>query len=141
MNIHESTSRQSFPFSLLFMFVEFFHGKQFSLVPFLTWGLGSKICKYVVTRWVKIFFFVAEQFYFIVTATFFISNELPFLRISQNLHFHKISNFNFTKTKLSFIQILYFLQIQFLVLKQGNTTSRKTRWIIRKGASGLAFAD
>ena len=98
MNIHESTSRQSFPFSLLFMFVEFFHGKQFSLVPFLTWGLGSKICKYVVTRWVKIFFFVAEQFYFIVTATFFISNELPFLRISQNLHFHKISNFNFTKT-------------------------------------------
>ena len=107
MNIHESTSRQSFPFSLLFMFVEFFHGKQFSLVPFLTWGLGSKICKYVVTRWVKIFFFVAEQFYFIVTATFFISNELPFLRIAQKVKalasiFHKPSfsqnfNFNFTK--------------------------------------------
>ena len=124
MNIHESTSRQSFPFSLLFMFVEFFHGKQFSLVPFLTWGLGSKICKYVVTRWVKIFFFVAEQFYFIVTATFFISNELSFLRISQKvkaLFFTKYSfsqnvNFNFTETKLSFIQIFYYSQFQFLVL-------------------------
>ena len=111
-------------FSLLFMFAEFFHGKQFSLVPFLTWGLGSKICKYVVTRWVKIFFFVAEQFYFIVTATFFISNELSFLRISQKvktLFFTKYSfsqnvNFNFTETKLSFIQIFYYSQFQFLVL-------------------------
>ena len=98
---------------LLFMFVEFFDSKQFLLVPFLTWALASKVCKYVVRRWGKIFFFVAEQFYFIVTPTFFISNELPSLRISQKvkaLFFTKPSfsqnfNFNYTETKLSFIQI------------------------------------
>ena len=96
---------------LLFMFVEFFDSKQFLLVPFLTWALASKVCKYVVRRWVKIFFFVAEQFYFIVTATFFISNELPSLRISQKvkaLFFHKTSTSQLLRNKTIISDLLLF---------------------------------
>ena len=102
MKIHEWTRRQSFPFLLvvhvcgIFPWQTIFTSAIFNLS---TRQQDLQICCHEkLGRWVKNFFFVAEQFYFIVTATFFISNELPFLRISQNLHFHKISNFNFTKT-------------------------------------------
>ena len=111
MKIHEWTRRQSFPFLLvvhvcgIFPWQTIFTSAIFNLS---TRQQDLQICCHEkLGRWVKNFFFVAEQFYFIVTATFFISNELPFLRIAQKVKalasiFHKPSfsqnfNFNFTK--------------------------------------------